>query len=152
LTFPSATFIIDHAMSPVCPKCDEPLFLLNLRGTEFDFCAECRGLWLDAGELEAIVAGCGDDATRSLAQFLAREGTRPSGTQYLCPLCDQPMNQTTTHDKLTVERCVHGIWFDADELQQLLALSVPDGVAGKVVALVNDFFTAPRQATNTTRS
>lgn len=139
-------------MAPVCPKCDQPLFLLNLRGTELDFCAECRGLWLDAGELEAIMTGAGSEATESLAQYLAQEGTRPTGKPYLCPRCDRPMNQIVTKDNLTLERCVHGIWFDADELQQFLAMSETEGTAGKVAALANDFFTAPQQTTNTTRS
>lgn len=39
-----------------CPKCGEELGTLRLRGVSVDNCASCGGLWLDAGELDELVA------------------------------------------------------------------------------------------------
>ena len=38
-----------------CPKCGQKLFVENYGTVEVDVCGGCRGLWLDANELDAIV-------------------------------------------------------------------------------------------------
>lgn len=38
-----------------CPKCYEPLRIAERQGVEIDYCPECRGIWLDRGELDKIV-------------------------------------------------------------------------------------------------
>lgn len=38
-----------------CPKCFEPLRVADRQGVEIDFCPECRGVWLDRGELDKII-------------------------------------------------------------------------------------------------
>ena len=35
-----------------CPKCGMELIEIDYRGIKVDKCAECQGVWLDAGELE----------------------------------------------------------------------------------------------------
>jgi hypothetical protein len=37
-----------------CPKCGMELIEVNYKGILVDKCSECDGVWLDAGELEAI--------------------------------------------------------------------------------------------------
>jgi uncharacterized protein len=37
-----------------CPKCGMQLIEIDYKGTKVDECSECKGVWLDAGELEAI--------------------------------------------------------------------------------------------------
>lgn len=37
-----------------CPKCGMELIAVNYKGIEVDKCSECEGVWLDAGELEAV--------------------------------------------------------------------------------------------------
>jgi hypothetical protein len=37
-----------------CPKCGMELIEIDYKGTKVDKCSECEGIWLDAGELEAI--------------------------------------------------------------------------------------------------
>jgi len=39
-----------------CPKCGQKLTTENYGNVEIDVCPSCRGLWLDANELEIIVA------------------------------------------------------------------------------------------------
>ncbi len=38
-----------------CPKCNIFLVLSHRRGIEIDYCPDCRGVWLDRGELEKII-------------------------------------------------------------------------------------------------
>lgn len=37
-----------------CPKCGMELIEIDYRGIKVDKCSGCEGIWLDAGELEAI--------------------------------------------------------------------------------------------------
>jgi len=37
-----------------CPKCGVPLIEINYKGIAVDKCSSCEGVWLDAGELEAV--------------------------------------------------------------------------------------------------
>ena len=39
-----------------CPKCGQELATENYGPVEIDLCPSCRGLWLDANELETILA------------------------------------------------------------------------------------------------
>jgi len=39
-----------------CPRCDQVTLLMTMReGVEIDYCPQCRGVWLDRGELDKIV-------------------------------------------------------------------------------------------------
>jgi uncharacterized protein len=39
-----------------CPKCGQKLMTDKYGSVEIDVCPSCRGLWLDANELETILA------------------------------------------------------------------------------------------------
>ena len=38
-----------------CPSCKIPLVMSERQGIEIDYCPECRGIWLDRGELDKII-------------------------------------------------------------------------------------------------
>ncbi len=39
-----------------CPTCKEvPLTMSERQGIEIDYCPQCRGVWLDRGELDKII-------------------------------------------------------------------------------------------------
>lgn len=39
-----------------CPAgCDAPLVMTERQGIEIDYCPNCRGVWLDRGELDKII-------------------------------------------------------------------------------------------------
>ena len=41
-----------------CPVCKDVTLLMSERqGVEIDYCPECRGIWLDRGELDKLIAG-----------------------------------------------------------------------------------------------
>lgn len=39
-----------------CPACDGPMREVERRGVRIDVCTECKGVWLDRGELDKLVA------------------------------------------------------------------------------------------------
>ncbi|MEI8143732.1 MAG: zf-TFIIB domain-containing protein [Candidatus Berkelbacteria bacterium] len=38
-----------------CPVCSVALVMSERSGVEIDYCPECRGVWLDRGELDKII-------------------------------------------------------------------------------------------------
>ena len=38
-----------------CPNCNVNLVMSDRNGVEIDYCPECRGVWLDRGELDKII-------------------------------------------------------------------------------------------------
>ncbi|MGB5078438.1 MAG: zf-TFIIB domain-containing protein [Sphingorhabdus sp.] len=38
-----------------CPVCKIPLVMSDRQGVEIDYCPQCRGVWLDRGELDKII-------------------------------------------------------------------------------------------------
>ena len=38
-----------------CPNCNETLVMTDRNGVEIDYCPNCRGVWLDRGELDKII-------------------------------------------------------------------------------------------------
>lgn len=43
-----------------CPNCNETLVMSDKNGVEIDYCPNCRGIWLDKGELDKIIERTGD--------------------------------------------------------------------------------------------
>lgn len=39
----------------LCPTCRVDLVMSERQGIEIDYCAKCRGVWLDRGELDKII-------------------------------------------------------------------------------------------------
>jgi Zn-finger nucleic acid-binding protein len=39
----------------MCPSCEVSLSMADRQGVEIDFCPQCRGVWLDRGELDKII-------------------------------------------------------------------------------------------------
>ncbi len=38
-----------------CPTCSVALVMTERSGVEIDYCPQCRGVWLDRGELDKII-------------------------------------------------------------------------------------------------
>lgn len=45
----------------MCPNDNAAMQTLQRDGVEFDMCPNCRGVWLDRGELEKIIAMTNED-------------------------------------------------------------------------------------------
>jgi len=59
----------------LCPRCQVPLSMSERQGVEIDYCPQCRGVWLDRGELDKIL----DRTARDLGE------PRPSPTVIPAP-------------------------------------------------------------------
>lgn len=44
-----------QAVGLLCPACRVNLLLADRQGIEIDYCPQCRGVWLDRGELDKII-------------------------------------------------------------------------------------------------
>ena len=60
-----------------CPKCGFDLVTTIVHGVEIDQCPNCLGLWLDAGETEAMLKG--NDQQRALVRSTLLAIVRPTG-------------------------------------------------------------------------
>lgn len=47
-----------------CPNCNAVLVMSERQGVEIDYCPECRGVWLDKGELDKIIEKSAVNETR----------------------------------------------------------------------------------------
>lgn len=57
-----------------CPNCREAqLVMADRQGVEIDYCPDCRGIWLDRGELDKIV-----ERSQILSGGYGGDGTRPA--------------------------------------------------------------------------
>ncbi|RUV51274.1 hypothetical protein EOB77_11625, partial [Mesorhizobium sp. M7A.F.Ca.MR.228.00.0.0] len=45
-----------------CPSCRVALVMSERQGIEIDYCPQCRGVWLDRGELDKIIERSGREA------------------------------------------------------------------------------------------
>jgi Zn-finger nucleic acid-binding protein len=61
-----------------CPVCkDVTLVMSDRQGIEVDYCPQCRGVWLDRGELDKII-----DRTVSGGPGVERSASRPPEPEY----------------------------------------------------------------------
>ncbi len=71
-----------------CPKCYEPLRIAERQGVEIDYCPDCRGLWLDRGELDKIIE-----------RTLPYQAPTPPGNPYSRPDKDWERPEKHRYDK-----------------------------------------------------
>ena len=57
-----------------CPVCRVPLAMSDRQGIEIDYCPQCRGVWLDRGELDKIVERSAPAAAPRAAPNYAQHG------------------------------------------------------------------------------
>jgi len=68
----------------VCPSCGGELQTVERQGIAIERCASCRGIWLDRGELEKLVALGGDHGGRAVYERpVGEEGEDPDPAEKL---------------------------------------------------------------------
>lgn len=103
-----------------CPRDGGTLVAERVQGIDVDRCPNCRGLWLDAHELDELEAKHADETTRRATVDYAR---RPSGLA--CPVCGRAMtafNYRAHNVELDTCDDEHGYWLDAGEDREVLAV------------------------------
>ena len=57
-----------------CPIDGSTLLLSERQGIEIDYCPQCRGVWLDRGELDKLIDRNDDDDDRDRRRDVDRRG------------------------------------------------------------------------------
>ena len=128
-----------------CPVCKGAMVVLELQDVEVDHCFGCRGIWLDAGELELLI----DDAQRSMELLESFEiDKKCSEAKRRCPICNKKMQKVVIGEdkpQLLIDRCrkKHGLWFDGGELQDILKRAKLDS-DNKIQQLLAEMFAGTR--------
>ena len=124
---------------PVCKK--EDLVILEFDDIEIDYCLDCKGIWLDAGEMDLMV-GDAEKAEKIRSSFEAVTAKSVNEKERPCPICRKKMEKIIIHtvDDQIVDRCRHGhgIWFDHGELHAILDSAKEDGQASEIVSFLKD--------------
>ena len=123
-----------------CPACKSPLLTLEYQDIELDYCPECKGKWLDAGELELLL---GDSVL--VAGFLeGGEAVDKREKKRLCPICAKAMRREHSRGPAPViyDHCLagHGLWFDDGELKSVICHGAEGPGAGLVLAWLREVF------------
>ena len=60
-----------------CPTCKVPLVMSDRQGIEIDYCPQCRGIWLDRGELDKIIERSGSEPQNNFQPNQESYGNHP---------------------------------------------------------------------------
>ena len=123
-----------------CPACKEPMIVAEFDDVEIDTCMVCGGMWLDGGELEALLGTPVPEIVEPDAGL--GEPVRD------CPVCvDKLVKDRYGHTDVVVDKCPHGdgIWLDRGELEAILAAfrnrpTAADGLDEQAAGRLRDFF------------
>jgi Zn-finger nucleic acid-binding protein len=68
-----------------CPNDSTTLVMSERAGVEIDYCPECRGVWLDRGELDKIIDRAEAEVSRTAAPPSAPPSAPPRDVPYPPP-------------------------------------------------------------------
>jgi Zn-finger nucleic acid-binding protein len=124
-----------------CPVCKNAMITLELEDVEIDYCTDCSGIWLDAGELEQLL-NAPDKAKGLLESF--RVDFESTEKIRKCPICDKKMQKIivgSSKPVLLIDKCRRGdgLWFDKGELQDVFDRAELDK-DNKIQKLLRDIF------------
>ncbi|MCB0752524.1 MAG: zf-TFIIB domain-containing protein [Ignavibacteriae bacterium] len=104
-----------------CPSCKHPMIVLEFEEIETDFCTNCEGIWLDAGELELLLENSSekDELIKSFSK-----ANKNKEKKRRCPICYKKMDKTRVSDDkdIVLDECKHGhgLWFDKGEILEVI--------------------------------
>jgi hypothetical protein len=124
-----------------CPDCKNAMITLELEDVEIDYCTNCEGIWLDAGELELLLDE--PDKAKNLLSSFRVDSVSTERTKK-CPICNKKMQKVvvgSSRPALLIDKCRKGdgLWFQKGELQDIF-----DGAEldedNKIQKLLTDIF------------
>jgi Zn-finger nucleic acid-binding protein len=104
-----------------CPVCKYSMVILELDKVEIDYCPQCKGIWLDSGELELLMESGNNE--KMYKHFIPADNVVEK--KYKCPICNKKMSKVEFENSgIIIDKCKkhHGLWFDKGELNSLLTL------------------------------
>jgi len=117
------------------------MLVLELEQVEIDYCCDCCGIWLDAGELELLFEDS-NQAGQLIKSFATSTGLNENIRR--CPICRAKMDKVDAgggNEPIVIDRCAksHGLWFDRGELSRILSKGNFDKEK-KVIKLLTEVF------------
>lgn len=103
-----------------CPKCRiEPMTQETYEGIEIDRCPACKGMFLDQGELLAMISQKMGNTADTL--LFSATSDQMDGLEADCTKCNRPMMPMKGPGDIRVDVCPHckGIFLDQGELATL---------------------------------
>jgi uncharacterized protein len=79
----------------LCPNDNGPMQTVQRSGVEFDICPTCRGVWLDRGELEKLLA----TARQDMADGPPTDPPPPQQSSFLPQPQARPQRQSDWDDR-----------------------------------------------------
>ena len=124
-----------------CPVCRNAMITLELAEVEIDYCTDCGGIWLDAGELQLLLDN--PNQVEILLNSFKVDSTCTEKKRK-CPICLKKMKKiivSVTQRPLLIDKCPRGdgLWFDRGELKDILRAGSFDE-ENKVAKLLADMF------------
>ena len=124
-----------------CPVCKNAMIVLELAEVEIDYCADCGGIWLDAGELELLLSDA-QQARQLLDSF--KVDSKCAEKPRKCPICRKKMQKIVVGSSappLLIDKCARGdgLWFDKGELKDIFDRASLDK-DNKIQKLLADMF------------
>ena len=124
-----------------CPVCKNAMITLELADVEIDYCTDCQGIWLDAGELELLL-GEPEKAALLIDSFKAADDSIEKPKK--CPICLKKMKKIIVGESTTpllIDKCAKGdgLWFDKGELNDIFSRAKLDE-ENKIQKLMVDIF------------
>ncbi|MCB0743859.1 MAG: zf-TFIIB domain-containing protein [Ignavibacteriae bacterium] len=97
------------------------MIVLEFEEIETDFCTNCEGIWLDAGELELLL-GNSSEKDELIKSFSKAKKNKEKKRR--CPICHKKMEKTRVSDDkdIVLDECKHGhgLWFDKGEILEVI--------------------------------
>ena len=146
----STTAVAGEEVNLACPACDEKPPLRSRQLGTFKVtaaeCGRCAGLWLGVDCFQLLISKAGEAAKVDcdFTQMRAKMSSPPTGREEQhstgdrkwkyrhCPQCDKMMQRRhyAKRSGVIIDSCRdHGIWFDADELHQVIQHVRSQGLA-----------------------
>ncbi len=120
-----------------CPSCKSDMIILELNKVEIDYCPNCKGIWLDAGELELLYHNTN---SKNVNELFRKSENNPE-LKIKCPVCKKKMDKVEFENTgIILDRCSnnHGLWFDNGELKALLKSD--EEMNNKMINLLKEMF------------
>ncbi len=137
----------------ICPVCKRDMIVVEYHNIELDYCTGCKGVWFDSGELELLLEAHGLEEAKSFLNHILDSPEALSAEKKLkCPICGHKMKKKNIGEqpKILLDLCggEHGLWFDGDEVSQLVRHLAGEHQLAKnsreeVISFLEEVFEAP---------